>query len=153
MADPLSSLASVLTLVECTAESTKFLLKFFRQFNGAPAQIHQWLEMLESLHFTLSSLLGCSADLDPRYHFPQRFRQRLVGCLTRLQACVDEISKTDAHFVVNASHTESKWDGKARRSWERVKWVAIGSHRMKKLVDIIKLYHFEFSMELFKLLM
>ena len=134
MGDPLSSLASVITVVGCAAESIQFLLTFFHQFHGAPARIGRWLEMLESLHFTLTSLQECSTSLDPRYRFPPHFCRRLVDCLNQLQACVDEIRTTNVQFVRESPGAKRKWDSKAKRSWERIRWVALGDRRVKEMV-------------------
>lgn len=103
MADPLSSLASVITIAGSAGESIKVLLTFFRQFRNAPAQVHQWLTMLESLRSTLSSLQECGRDLDATYHFPLHFQQRLLGCVIQLQICTSEVARIDAELVKASS--------------------------------------------------
>ena len=149
MADVLSSYASAVTLLGCATESIKFLLIFFRQFNEAPAEIRQWLEKLESLHSTLNSL----RELDERYRFSTDFTQKLVKCLTYLQTCVTEINKIHMRLVEEGSSSKNSWDHTGRRFWEKIKWTAVGGHRRKKTVEVINIYHFEFSMELFKMMM
>ena len=152
MSEPLSSLASVITIVGSATETIKVLLKFFRQFRNAPAQVHQWLTMLESLRSTLSSLQQCGRNLDPRYQFSSHFQQRLLSCVTQLQICTTEVARIDAELVKASSDGKKKWDHKARRSWERAKWAIVGDHKMKKVMKIMNLYHFEFVMELLKVL-
>jgi hypothetical protein len=153
MADPLSSLASVVTLAGSAAESIKVILKVFCQTRNAPAEVHQWLKMLESLHSTLSSLQQYDRGLDSRYRFSSHFRQRLLSCVTQLQICRDEVARADAELVKASSNEMKKWDSKARRSWQRVKWAIIGDQKMKKSVQIMNLYQFEFVMELLMVLL
>lgn len=152
MAEPLSSLSSVITIAGSAAESIKVLLTFFRQFRNAPAQVHQWLTMLESLRSTLSSLQQCGPNLNRRYHFSSHFQQRLLSCVTQLQICRSEVARIDAQLVKASSDGTRKWDHKARRSWERAKWAIVGDHKMKEVIKIMNLYHFEFVMELLKVL-
>ena len=152
MCEPLSSLASVITIAGSATESIKVLLTFFRGFRNAPAQVHQWLTMLESLRSTLSSLQQCGRNLDPRYHFSSYFQQRLLSCVTQLQICTREVARIDAELVKANSDGKKKWDHIARRSWERAKWAIVGDHKMKKVMRIMNLYHFEFVMELLKVL-
>lgn len=152
MSEPLSSLASVIGIAGGATESIKVLLTFFRKFRNAPAQVHQWLTMLESLRTTLSSLQQCGQNLDPRYRFSAHFQQRLLSCVTRLRICTNEVARVDAELTKASTDEKKKWDYKARRSWERAKWVIVGDHRMKKVTKIMSLYHFEFVMELLKML-
>ena len=56
MSKPLSSLASVITIVGSATETIKVLLTFFRKFRNAPAQIHQWLTML-AFNFVQSAVM------------------------------------------------------------------------------------------------
>ena len=108
--------------------------------------------MLESLRSTLSSLQQCGRNLDPRYQFSSHFQQRLLSCVTQLQICTSEVARIDAELVKASSGGKKKWDDKARRSWERAKWAIVGDHKMKKVMKIMNLYHFEFVMELLKVL-
>ena len=152
MSEPISSLVTVITIVGSATESIKVLLIFFRQFRNAPAQVHQWLTMLESLHSTLSSLQQHSPNLDPRYHFSSHFQRRLLSCINQLQVCTGEVARIDAELVKASSGRKKKWDHKARKSWERAKWAIFGDYKMKNVMRVINLYHFEFVMELLKVL-
>ena len=153
MVDPLSPVASVLTVVGSAIESAKLLLTTLRRFKRAPAEVHQWLEMLESLHSTLTSLENCSLLLDLRYRFSAQFGLRLKDCLSRLQSCIDRVRKINVEFVRTRSSVRKTLSGKTNRSWQKVRWIVTEDHTMKKLVEMIKIYQFEFSMELFKLLL
>lgn len=153
MSEVISSLASVIAIAGSAAESIQALLTFFRKFRNAPAQVHQWLIMLQSLRSTLSSLQQFGRNLDSRYHFSLHFQQRLLSCVVQLQICASEVTKIDAELVKASSDGKKKWDHKARRSWERAKWAIVGDHKMKKVMRIMNLYHFEFVMELLMVLM
>ena len=153
MSEVLSSLASILTIAGSATESIKALTTFFRQFRNAPVQVHQWLTMLESLRSALSSLQQYGRSLDPRYQFSSHFQQRLLSCVIQLQICASEVATIDAELRKANSDGKTKWDHKARRSWQRAKWAIVGNHKIKKVMEILHLYHFEFVMELLKVLM
>ena len=153
MSEPISSLASVITIAGSATESVTALLIFFRRFRNAPAQVHHWLTVLESLHSTLSSLQQCGRNLDPRYRFSTHLQQRLLSCVTQLQICASEVARIDAELVKTSPNGKKKWEHKARRSWERAKWATIGDHKMNKVMKIMNMYHFEFAMELLKVLL
>lgn len=152
MADPLSSLASVITIAGSATDSIRVLVTFLRRFHNAPAQVQQWLTMLESLRSTLSSLQQCGRNLDPRYQFSSHFQQRLLGCVIQLQFCTSEVARFDAKLAKASSNEKNKWDHKARRSWERAKWAIVGDQKIKKVMKMMNMYHFEFVMELLKVL-
>lgn len=153
MADPLSPLASVITIAGSASESVRVFLTFLHQFRNAPAQVRQWLIMLESLRSTLSDLQQCGRNLESRHRFSSHFRQRLVSCVAQLQVCTSEVTRIDAEIAKANAHGPIKWDRKARRAWERAKWAFFGDHKINKVMRILDLYHFEFAMELLKMQM
>ena len=153
MSEVISSLASILTIAGSATESIKTLTTFFRHFRNAPVQVHQWLTMLESLRSTLSSLQQYGRSLDPRYQFSSHFQQRLLSCVIQLQICASEVATIDAELQKKNSDGKNKWDHKARRSWQRAKWAIVGNHKIKKVMEILNMYHFEFVMEILKVLM
>ena len=152
MSDPLSPLASVLTLAGSAAQSIRVIVAFFHEFRSAPAEVHEWLTMLESLQSTLSGLEQCGQNLDSRYRFPSQFHQRLLSYVTQLQICIDEVARIDTDLKKATFHGKTKWDHRARGSWERAKWAIVEEQKMKKVMKTIQLYHFEFGMELLKML-
>ena len=91
--------------------------------------------------------------MDSSYHFSLHFQQRLLSCAIQLQICASEVARVDAELVKTSSDGKKKWDHKARRSWERAKWAIVGDYKMKKVMRIMNLYHFEFVMELLMVLM
>ena len=96
MSDPLSSLASVFTLLGNATHSIKVLITFFRDFQNAPSEVHEWLMMLESLHSALHTLEQYGSSVDSEQRFSLHLRQRLAGCLSELQCCAAEFAKIDA---------------------------------------------------------
>ena len=153
MADPLSSLASVFSLLDNATESTKALVTFFRDFRYAPTEVHEWLEMLESLHSALHALEQYGLSVDSEQRFSLHFRQRLAGCLSHLQCCAAEFAKIDAGISKGKSKDKKGRDHGARRSWERTKWAMFGDQKMKRVMNKMQFYHFEIGMELLKILM
>lgn len=148
MCDPLSPLASVITVVGSATECIKVLVTFFRQFRNAPEEIRQWLTILESLRTNMYRLQQCGPNLDSRYYFSSHFRQRLLSFVTQLQVCSDEVARIDAELTKANPDGKKRWDFIIRKSWGRAKWAIIGEHKSKKLMRMINLYHFEFTMEL-----
>ena len=153
MSDPLSSLASVFTLLGNTTQSTRALVNFFRDFQHAPSEVHEWLVMLESLHSALHTLEQYGSSMDSEQRFSLHLRQRLAGCLSQLQGCAAEIAKIDAEINKGKSKDKKGRDRGARRSWERTKWAMFGDQKMKRVMNKIHFYHFEIGMELLKILM
>ena len=153
MAEALSSFASAITLLGCTAESVKVLSSFFRQFNEVPTEVRQRLELLESLHSTLNGLQQCGTNLEPRHRFSADFTRKLGDCLSHLQDCVTKIRKIQVRLAEDNSGSAHKWNQAGRKSWEKVKWTVRGKHKRRKMVEVVSIYHFEFSMELFNLML
>ena len=153
MSDPLSSVASVFQLGGSATQSIKALVKFFRDFEHAPIEVHEWLILLESLKSTLSSLEQYGSSVDSEWRFSLRLRQRLTSCITQLQHSTFVFAKIDAELGNDRLSGKNKWDHKARRSWEKAKWAMFGEEKMKRVMDKLQLYHFEIEMELLKIVM
>lgn len=151
MAEPLSTTASVLTVVGFAAESSKTVFKFFRGIASMPANVHESLLVLKSLYITMTNLQQSGTKLDPKYKFSPHFCHRLNECLNDLKTFETKIAKIDARFGVKKSCNRN-WDGKARRSWERVRWLLIGEQETEKFLQKVKLYQNEFFLELLMLL-
>ncbi|KAL8830134.1 MAG: hypothetical protein Q9170_005873 [Blastenia crenularia] len=152
MSDPLSSLASVFTLLGSTTQSTKALIAFFRDFQHAPSEVHEWLVMLESLHSALHTLEQYGSSVDSEQRFSLHLRERLAGCSNQLQCCATEVAKIDAEINKSKSKDKKGRNRGARRSWERTKWAMFGDQKMKRIMSKIQFYHFEVGMELLKIL-
>lgn len=69
-----------------------------------------------------------------------------------LETLEAKIGKVDVKFGKKGTR-KGYWDGKARRSWERVRWLMIGEQEMGKFLKKVNLYHIEFSLELLTLLL
>ena len=151
MAEPLSSTASVIAVVACATESTKFLFKFFRDISRVPENVRQLHRALESLHITLSALQDAIISSDSDLQFSPHLRQRLRECLRHLKAWSSKIARLDSETDQSRSNRHP-WERKTRRSWQKVKWLIAGEQELGHFLEIIKLYHTEFSLELLTLL-
>lgn len=152
MADPLSSTASVLTIVVCAAESTKYLFKFFHGISRVPESVRQLHRALKSLHVTLTALQDAGTSSSSNVQFSPHLRQRLRECLNHLEAWSTKIGRIDSE-IDQSQLSRHQWERKTRRSWQKVKWLIAGEQELSHFLEIIRLYHAEFSLELLTLLM
>ncbi len=152
MAEPLSSVASVIAVAACVADSAKFLFHFFHEVSRVPENIRHLLTALKSLHITLTTLQECGKRLDPNWQFSPQFQQRLGECLSQLEIWSNKVSKIDNDLDKRGT-THNRWDCKTRRSWQKIKWLTAGKHDLNHFLEMVKLYHAEFSLELLTLLM
>lgn len=151
MAEPLSTIASVMAMAGFAAESSKTVFNFFRGIASMPANVHESLLALKSLHVTIINLQQSGMKLDPKYKFSSHFCQRLNECLNDLKTFEVKISKIDAKFGKKKS-CKCDLDGKARRSWERVRWLLVGEQETGRFLEKVKFYQNEFFLELLMLL-
>ena len=151
MVEPLSTTASVLAVVGFAAEYSKTVFNFFRGIASTTANVHESFLALKSLHITMTNLQQTGTKLDPKYKFPTHFCHRLSECLNDLKKFEIKISKIDAKFAKKKS-CKRDWDGKARRSWERVRWLLIGEQETGRFLEKVKSYQNEFFLELLMLL-
>ncbi len=86
MSDPLSTTASVTTVIAFAAESSKILFKVFRGVTSMPIDVQASLQSLKSLHETMNNLQQTGTKLDPNHKFPAHFCRRLNECLNDLEA-------------------------------------------------------------------
>ncbi|KAL8714062.1 MAG: hypothetical protein Q9225_006637 [Loekoesia sp. 1 TL-2023] len=151
MVEPLSATASIIAVVGFAAESSKLMFKVFQGVVHRPANIHDASLALKSLYVTLTNLQQRSTKLDPKYEFPAHFCQRLNDCLKDLKTFEAKIGKVDA--ILGKEGTRKRdWDGKTRRSWERIRWLLVGEQETRRFLEKVKLYQNEFSLELLGLL-
>ncbi|KAL8913322.1 MAG: hypothetical protein Q9171_001799 [Xanthocarpia ochracea] len=143
MGDPFSAVGSVLAVVGCTAETSKFLFKFLRRIPSLPRDIHQSSEALKSLQVTLLQLQRCGAQLDPKYSFSAQFTQRLHECLQQLTEWAIKIEEIDSKVAKTASIS---------RAWEKTKWLLHGEQEMRSFLKRMRLHQSAFSLELLALL-
>ena len=144
MSDPLSAVGSVLAVVGCTAETSKFLYKFLRRIPSLPRDIHQSSEALKSLQVTLLQFQRCGAQLNPKHSFSTQFTQRLHECLQQLTEWAIKIEELDAKVAQTASIS---------RAWERTKWLLHGEQELRGFLKHMRLHQSAFALELLALLM
>ena len=153
MAEVLSSVASVVNVLGLAIESTKSLLVFFRDFHEAPSDVQLWLNRLESLQITLNRLQEYSRCLDLQSALSPHFCQKIEECAQHLATSASQISKIARGLNESEPIAKKRWNRESRKVWARIRWTVLGSHSKKKMAEIIGLYQFEFSMELFNILM
>lgn len=151
MTEPLSTTASAIAMAGFAAESSKLVFKFFHGVASAPANIHSASIALRSLHVTLTNLRESGTKLDPQYKFSTHFCRRLNDCLKDLNTFEAKIGKIDAIFGKEGTRQRPS-DKRARRLWERVRWLLLGEQETRRFLEKVKLYHNEFSLELLVLL-
>lgn len=151
MADPLSSIASVIAIAGLAAKSSKIIFKFFNGIPSVPADLKHSLLALQSLHETLTALQRSGTKIDPRHNLPPHICTRLNECLTDLKNFEAKLHNSYAILCQKDVSTQGR-DGKARKSWEKVKWLLVGEQAMAKFLERIKLYHAELSLYLLTLL-
>ena len=151
MADPVSSTASVITVIACAIQSTKVLLKFLH-ISQVPESVRQLHIALKSLHITLTALQDAGRSSSPNVQFSPHLRQRLRECLSHLEAWSSKIARIESEMDQSRSNRH-QWERKTRRSWQKVKWVIVGEQESSVFLEMIRLYHAEFSLELLTLLM
>ena len=61
MAEPLSTTASIIAVVGFAAESSKLAIELFRKLARTPANVHDSLLALTTLHLTLNNLQDCGS--------------------------------------------------------------------------------------------
>ena len=151
MAEPLSSIASVFTVVECALQSTKYLLAFFRHYSESPSEVRLWLERLESLHLTLKGLQELSASSVSRLMLSPSFCHSIGECAKYVEISAKKLRKSTGTFDANQANTRRTWNHQGRIFWHRIKWIVVGGHDRRRLTEVIALYQFEFSLELLKI--
>ena len=151
MAEPLSTAASTIAVVGFAAESSKLVFRFFHDLAHMPAYLHDSFLALNSLHVTLDHLQEHGARPNAKYRFSAHFCDRINECLKDLKAFEVQIAEIDAIFGRKAA-LKRDWNGKARRSWERMRWLIVGEQETKRFLEKIKIYQNEFFLELLMLL-
>ena len=152
MAEGLSTAASIVAVAACAIESAKLLSRILYKASVISESIHQLLSALISLHATLDALQKYGANQDAKRQLPQRFQQRLTQCQTQLDGWSTRIAKID-EILQDRHEPRKRWKHGSRRSWQKIKWLAVGEQELNRFLEVVKLYHAEFSLELLTLLL
>ena len=152
MADPISTIGSVIAVTGCAAESSKFIVGLVRGVASAPAEIHRLSHSLESLRLTLLRLQQSSTQLDSRFTFSSHFSCRLEECLAELEVYASKMRKVDTVLDKSAPAGCIR-RSKARRCMEKIKWLLYEGHKMDRFLQNLRMYQSEFSLELSTLLL
>lgn len=147
MGEPLSITASIIAVAGFAAESSKTIFRFFYEIANAPQEVRHSILALQSLHMTLINIQQIGTKLPASYSFPPNF-------CSRLHECIGELNKFEAKIKAIDSELHEKrterigWEGKAKRSWKRLKWLLIAEQQTAKFLERMDLYHNEFSLDL-----
>lgn len=152
MSDPLSVAASVVAVAGFAAESSKTIFRFFHGMSSASQDVRHSILALQSLHATLTNIQEIGAKLPANYSFPSNLRSRLHECIGELKTFEAKIKKIDSDLQ-EKKNLRNDWEGKAKRSLKRLKWLLIADQQTAKFLVRMNSYHNEFSLDLLALLL
>lgn len=152
MADPFSTVASIITVAGLAVTSTKALVGLCRDMSSIPLEVNQALQALRSLHATLTDLQQATTKPSSNYIFSPLFCTRIHDCQTDLAKFETKLSRISSIFDEKCKSARSL-KRMAKTTWEKAKWVGKVEQETAKFLDRIRLYQAEFSLELVKILM
>ena len=147
MADPLSTVASVIAVAGLAASTSKKLIDFFQKLPSIPADIEHSFRALHSLHQTLLNVQEESTNAGSSHQYAPYFCERLRDCVADLAAYEAKLYKISAKFDKQNS-VQDICNGRVKRFWQKVKWQIVQEEETIRFLNRIKLYHAEFSMYL-----
>lgn len=72
--------------------------------------------------------------------------------MAQLSVWADKIAKIDSELDKKRADSH-KWARKAKRSWQKIKWLLTGEQEIRLFMENTRSYQAEFSLELLTLLM
>lgn len=140
MPDPFSAVANVAAVLGITTQSCHFLLTFFSNILGAPAEIELYSLWLHSLLSTLSELQKLINDtsIQKQLSFDADFARRLKDCKDDLQNMESRVRATGHKLKAN----------RIRRSWAKLKYGFMSEHSLAKFSRRLQMYQSMFSIAL-----
>ena len=139
MCDPVSVIASALTVTEVAAKSCEYLHKTLRRFSDAPKDIQHHITTVQALQSTFASLSALEIDLADDLIVTPDFKARLQACMIDLQV-LERLAKS-----FNAQLEE----GKVRRTWAKLRWSSVDQRQtLRSHLSRIESYHTTFSLDL-----
>lgn len=151
MAEPLSTIASILAVLGFAAESSKIILKICRGVSSMPNDVCQSLQSLQSLHEIMANLQKTGANLGSSRNFPAHLCARLGEYLEDLKQFEAKLNRI--HTKIGKKAHKHEWEEKVIMSWQRIRWALKGEEEIRRFFEKMKLYHIEFSMALLTLLL
>jgi len=137
MTDPLSLLANITAIIGISAQSCHFLLTFFTNILGAPAEIKHYLVWLQALLSTLSELQKLSNDASFHNYlsFDTDFERRLKACRDDLLTMESRARAAGHKFNANP----------VRRTWAKLKYGFMADHFFEKFSWRLQMYQATFA--------
>ena len=139
MCDPLSVIASALTVIEVAANSCEYLHKALKRFSDAPKDIQHHITTVQALQSTFASLSALEIDLANDQIVTPDFKARLQACMLDLQALERLVKSFNAQLE----------EGKVRRTWAKLRWSSVDQRQtLRSHLSRIESYHTTFSLDL-----
>lgn len=140
MCDPLSVVASVLTVAGVAAKTCEGLHKALRRFGEAPKDLQHHIAAIQALQSTFAGIAALEKDVpDATLFFTLEFKARLQACMLDLQAM---------EGLIKSFHSQLG-EGRARRMWAKVRWSSVDQQQtLKSHLNRIESYHTTFSLDL-----
>lgn len=142
MADPVSIVASALTLIGVAGSSCRYLVNVFDKLAEAPTQLRQHLRFLQALQLTFHELQALAEEIrrhNHRVEMPPGFNARLEHCANDLRAMENRVSQ----LWQKIEHDERRL-----LTWTRLKYAIINDRRHRKFFKAAKNYQTTFLYDL-----
>ena len=137
--DPLSAIASVLTVAGLATTSCECLCKALRLFSEAPEDLHDHIAAVQELQSTLAGIAALEVNTPNAGIITPEFNARLRACMHDLQA-MEKLAKL-FHAQIEK--------GRARKAWAKLRWSSEDQrHKRKRYWRRIDSYRMSFSMDL-----
>lgn len=139
MCDPLSIVASVLTVAGVAANSCECLHKTLTRYSKAPRDLQHHIYAIEGLQSTFAGIAALEKTASVAAIMKPEFKGRLQACILDLQT-MERLAKS-LYAQLEA--------GRARRVLARIQWSSVGHQQtLKSHLNRIETYHTTFSLEL-----
>lgn len=139
MGDPLSVVASVLTVAGVAVTACECLHKKIRRIAEAPKEIEHHLAAVQALHSVFTGISTIARDIPD-------FIEAVPGIQVRIHACIHDLEKAEAFFDACNKRLEH---GKARRAWGKIRWSSTDDQQtLKSHISRIESYYMTFSLDL-----
>lgn len=139
MSDPLSVIASVLTVAGLAATSCECLYKSVRRISQAPKDLQHHLKVIRALQSTFLAITTLAKDVSD-------IAVLVPGIESRIQACIVDLQAAEAMLT---SYNKRLKESRTRRIWTKVRWSSIDQQEvLKSYLRRIESYYMTFSLDL-----
>ena len=128
--DPVSAVASLLTVLATAQKSASLLHSFFRDVTLAPANVRRGIALLGALHQIFRDFASLCANNVLPLDTVLWLRPCLEACVDDFNDMLPRIRKADRNLKC----------GKLRRTWTRLCWVTAPESRLEKFFARVQFY-------------